>query len=250
VERSESINSVIYNKRTSRHSGNHEYRKIRKRYLSTKNCTDQSSRLIRRSTQVSLQILNEITVLPSRIPSNKTSTEKLSEYKCTVHSPSRQCSFSTTWPRRNWFAILQYYYINHTSISSPPTHGLTAPSGPRPPHCRGFTITLRHTTFGRAHLDEGPASRRDLYLTTHNTHKRHTPMPPAGFEPAIPADPRLSSRGHRYRPTQVIQSIIRYCCITTNNLIAVIYDFWFLSCPEPSPMPSNVPAGQLYPLTD
>jgi hypothetical protein len=47
---------------------------------------------------------------------------------------------------------------------------------------RGFTITLfRHTTLGRTPLDEGPARRRDLYLTTHNIHKRQTSMPPAGF---------------------------------------------------------------------
>jgi hypothetical protein len=40
------------------------------------------------------------------------------------------------------------------------------------PIFRGFTITLfRFTTVGRTPLDEGPARRRDLYLTTHNTHK-------------------------------------------------------------------------------
>jgi hypothetical protein len=51
---------------------------------------------------------------------------------------------------------------------------------------RGFTITLfRHTTFGRTPLDEGPARRRELYLTTHNTHNRQTSMPPVGFEPTI-----------------------------------------------------------------
>jgi hypothetical protein len=44
---------------------------------------------------------------------------------------------------------------------------------------------LRHTTVGRTPLDEGPARRRDLYLTTHNTHKRQTSIPPAGFEPTI-----------------------------------------------------------------
>jgi hypothetical protein len=31
---------------------------------------------------------------------------------------------------------------------------------------------------------------RPLYLTTHNTHKRQTSMPLAGFEPAIPASER------------------------------------------------------------
>jgi hypothetical protein len=51
---------------------------------------------------------------------------------------------------------------------------------------RGFTFTLfRHTTFGRTPLDEGPARRRDLYLTTHHTHKRKTSMPLEGFEPTI-----------------------------------------------------------------
>jgi hypothetical protein len=45
-------------------------------------------------------------------------------------------------------------------------HGATAPSGPGPPHCRGFTITLRHTALGR------------------------TSMPLSEFEVAIPASER------------------------------------------------------------
>jgi hypothetical protein len=63
-------------------------------------------------------------------------------------------------------------------------------SGPGPPPCRGFTITLRHTTLSRTPLDEGSARRRDLYLTKNNTHKRQTSMPPTGFEPTIPASER------------------------------------------------------------
>ena len=59
-----------------------------------------------------------------------------------------------------------------------------------PLHYRGFTIILRHTALGRTPLDEWSARRRDLYLTTHNTHKRQTSMPPAGFEPTIPAGER------------------------------------------------------------
>jgi hypothetical protein len=56
---------------------------------------------------------------------------------------------------------------------------------------RGFAITLfRHTTLGSTPLDERPARRRDLYLTTRNTHKRQTSMPPAGFEPTNPANER------------------------------------------------------------
>jgi len=53
-------------------------------------------------------------------------------------------------------------------------------------HCRGFTITLTHTTLSRAPLDEWSVRRRGLYLTTHNSHKRQTSLSPAGFEPAFP----------------------------------------------------------------
>ena len=35
--------------------------------------------------------------------------------------------------------------------------------------------THGRTTVGRTPLDEWPARRRDLYLTTHNTHNRHAP---------------------------------------------------------------------------
>jgi hypothetical protein len=44
----------------------------------------------------------------------------------------------------------------------------SSPNGvtPEPPHCRGFTITLRHTTLGSTALEEWSARRRDLYLTT------------------------------------------------------------------------------------
>ena len=65
--------------------------------------------------------------------------------------------------------------------------GPTAHSEPGPPHYRGFTITLRHTTVGRTPLDEWLAGLRGLYLTTHNTHNRHASMPPVGFEPTISA---------------------------------------------------------------
>jgi len=46
-------------------------------------------------------------------------------------------------------------------------HGVTAPSWLGPPHCPGFTITLRQTerhthTFVTTPLDERSARRRDL----------------------------------------------------------------------------------------
>jgi len=52
---------------------------------------------------------------------------------------------------------------------------------------RGFTITpIGHTTLCRTALDEWSAPLRDLYLITHN-HKRQASMPPARFEPTVPA---------------------------------------------------------------
>ena len=45
--------------------------------------------------------------------------------------------------------------------------------------------TRRRTTVGRTPLDEWSARRRDLYLTTHDTHNRQISMPPVGFEPTI-----------------------------------------------------------------
>ena len=61
------------------------------------------------------------------------------------------------------------------------------------PDYRGFTTTLRHATLCRTPLDEWTARRRDLYLTTHNTHKRRTSMPSSEFEPTISASEQLQS---------------------------------------------------------
>jgi hypothetical protein len=47
--------------------------------------------------------------------------------------------------------------------------------------------TISHTTLCRIPLEEWSALSRDLCLTTPNTHNRQTSVPPAGFEPAIPA---------------------------------------------------------------
>jgi len=50
--------------------------------------------------------------------------------------------------------------------------------------------TQRRTTVSRTPLGEWSAPRRELYLTTHNTHNRQIFMPPAGVEPTITADER------------------------------------------------------------
>jgi hypothetical protein len=43
-------------------------------------------------------------------------------------------------------------------------------------------------------LDGWSARRRDLYMTNHNTHKRQTSVPPAGFETAIAAFKRQQTQ--------------------------------------------------------
>ena len=69
---------------------------------------------------------------------------------------------------------------------------------PPPPNwarASSFTKFLDHTqrrttVGGRTSLFEWSARRRDLYLTTHNTHKRQISMSPVRFEPTISAGER------------------------------------------------------------
>ena len=81
------------------------------------------------------------------------------------------------------------YWTNY--LDSEAVFGPKAPSGTR---ASSFTRFLDHTqrrrTVGRTPLDEWSARRRDLYLTTHNTHNRQTSMPPVGFEPTVSAGER------------------------------------------------------------
>jgi hypothetical protein len=111
-------------------------------------------------------------------------TLELSQPAQISNSTSTSC---VMWPQgwRNFLLPDEWYQLNahnysHISITC---FGIqtTAPSGPGP-HYRGFAITLRHTTFGRTPLDEWSARRRDVYLTTHNTDKRH-PWPPRDSNP-------------------------------------------------------------------
>ena len=63
-----------------------------------------------------------------------------------------------------------------------------------------FLDHTRRTTVGRTPLDEWSAARRrDLYLTTHDTHNRQISMPPVGFEPTISAGERPQA-AHLLRP--------------------------------------------------
>ena len=65
-----------------------------------------------------------------------------------------------------------------------------------------FLDHTRRSKFGRTPLDEWSARRRDLYLTTHDTHNRQISMPPVGFEPTI-------SAGRRPQAAHLLRSWVR-----------------------------------------
>jgi hypothetical protein len=123
-----------------------------------------------------------------------TSRRFISHVNMKIHlqSTSRQMqqSFTAVTVFRRLLTAGAYIHFQCSSFGFSFPSGATAPSGTGPPHCRGFTITLRHTTLGRTPLGEWSARHRDLYLTTHNTHKRQTSMPLAVFETTIPESER------------------------------------------------------------
>jgi len=77
-------------------------------------------------------------------------------------------------------------------------HGVTGPTGPGPPHYRGFAIKLRHATLRRTPLDEWSARRRDLYLKAHETHQETDIPTPGGIRTRIPS--KQSAVNARLRP--------------------------------------------------
>jgi len=98
--------------------------------------------------------------------------------------------------------------------------------------------TQRRTTLGKTPLDEWSALRRDLYLTTHNTHNIQTSMPPVGFESLIPASERpqthaLDRANARYTATKwdiplAERAVQRPCDLTRvycKKDITPLYDF-------------------------
>ena len=71
--------------------------------------------------------------------------------------------------------------------------GSTATLGPRPPHYRGFEITLIHNTHGRATLDDGKARRRETFTWQHATFARD-------WHPRTRRDSNSQSQQVRERP--------------------------------------------------
>jgi hypothetical protein len=77
--------------------------------------------------------------------------------------------------------LLKVFFFHDATTSSGPETSLSL---------RLHDHTQRRTTFCRTPLGEWSPRRRDLYLTTHDTHNRQISMPPVGFEPTISAGER------------------------------------------------------------
>ena len=71
------------------------------------------------------------------------------------------------------------------------------------------TTDLYLTTHNTTDLYLTTHNTTDLYLTTHNTHNSQTSMPPAVFEPAIPASERLQT--HPLDRAATGPKLIHYC---------------------------------------
>jgi hypothetical protein len=68
--------------------------------------------------------------------------------------------------------------------------------------------SFRQTTLGRTPLDKSSARIRELYLTTHLTHKRQTSMTPPGLEPTIPASEWLQTHTLDHAATEICSTFI------------------------------------------
>jgi len=91
----------------------------------------------------------------------------------------------------------------------------------------------RHITVGRTPLDAWSVRRRDLYLTTHNTHNRQTSMPPGwirthNLSRRAAADPRLRPRGHWDRLLVIVPkySVVRWVSVCIYELNYPIRFVW------------------------
>ena len=83
-----------------------------------------------------------------------------------------------------------------------------SPYWARSPWYLGFAITLSHIALNRIPLDEWSVRRRNLDLITHIIQKRQTCVPPAGFEPTIPARERSQNHSLESAATGIVKSEI------------------------------------------
>ena len=78
--------------------------------------------------------------------------------------------------------------------------GATAPSGPGPPHYRGFTITDTPQSVGLLWTSDQPLPD--------NIHKTQTSTPPAEFDPAVPERERPHLQAFTARPLRAARRLL------------------------------------------
>jgi len=109
--------------------------------------------------------------------------------------------------------------------------GATAPPPPQWASASSFTGFLDHTqwrtTVGRTPLDEWSARRRDLYLTTHNTHNWQTSMSLVGLEPKLLAGerPQMYALDRAASGTGKLSECLDH---TTNRITNYYYYYYYL----------------------
>jgi hypothetical protein len=123
----------------------------------------------------------------------KIHTVCLNDNICTVPTRTETTALKVTTGVSNALSL--------TLSAPPPPNDATASSCPGSHQYRGFTMTLRHTTFGRTPLDEWSARRRDFYVTTQHSQERDIHVP-GGIRTRNPSKrmvegPRFRPRGHR-----------------------------------------------------
>ena len=109
-----------------------------------------------------------------------------------------------------WYFINFFFPLWRCS----PTRAMTSST------LRFLDHTQQRTTVGRTPLDEWSARRRDLYLTTHDTHNRHPCH--HNLSKRAAADLRLKSRGHQDRHfINILMFISRNYSICSSNMCDV-----------------------------
>jgi hypothetical protein len=77
-------------------------------------------------------------------------------------------TYNVPWKMYSCTVLIQFRTVLFIFSVSAAQHGLW------PPLTRFRDHTQRHATGGRTPMDEWSARRRDLYLTTHDTHNKHS----------------------------------------------------------------------------
>ena len=111
--------------------------------------------------------------------SNNCSVNLQSKYFCYISFVTRKTIFNTQNLYEISSATVRIVIVIYFLWRCGPTRAMAST------FLRFLDHTQRRNTVAKTPLYEWSARRRDLYLTTHNTHNRQTSMPPVGFEPTI-----------------------------------------------------------------